>query len=82
MNGKSKSIVTNDGLVILIKAVTTGIGSQHWYIFKAFLRKLAQKDRKILFFLEKKLPYLNVKLKSLFTNDGVIFLIEAFTTGI
>ena len=49
MNVKRKSLVTFDGLIILIKAITTGIGSQHCYTYKAFLRKFAKKDGNILF---------------------------------
>ena len=56
MNVKRKSLVTYDGLIILIKAVTTGIGCQHWYTYKAFLSNFTKKCRKIL--LSKKRNYL------------------------
>ena len=75
MNVKLKSLVTNDGVIILIKAVTTGIDSQLWYNNKAFLSNLANKCRKILF--SKKIK--NVKGVSLVTNDGLIILIKVVT---
>ena len=70
-----KSLVTSDGLVILIKAVTTGTGSQYWYNGKAFLSNLAKKTEKYVF-CKKKLLYLNVKRKSLGTNDVHVILIK------
>ena len=52
LNVKRKSLVPNDGLILLIKADTTGIGSEHWCTYKAFLSNFAKNAEKF-FFLRK-----------------------------